>query len=85
MSKAGCADHAGREIEQRMVASLELDTALSLHKVEEIDKKKHRFRPMHMEMINKQNKRRSEMVMDKIQLRPDVPDDYFKPRYLERG
>jgi hypothetical protein len=63
----------------------ELHKEMTIHKVEEIDKVKHRFRPMHLEMNNKQNNRRSEMIMDKIQLRSDIPDDYFTTRYLERS
>ena len=38
----------------------------------------------HIVMVNKQNGRSSEMKISKIQLRADVPDDYFTTRYLER-
>ena len=62
----------------------DLHKEMTVRQVEEIDKEKHRFRPMHLEMLNKQNQRRSEMTMDKIQLRRDIPDTYFTTRYLER-
>ncbi|MBW1810324.1 MAG: outer membrane lipoprotein-sorting protein [Deltaproteobacteria bacterium] len=62
----------------------ELHKELTTLKVEEVDKEKHLFRPMHMEMLNKQNKRRSVMKIEKFKLRPDVPDEYFTTRYLER-
>ena len=62
----------------------ELHKELNTLKVEEVDKVNHRFRPMHMVMLNKQNKRRSEMKIEKHQLRADIPDEYFTTRYLER-
>lgn len=62
----------------------ELHKVLEVPEIKEIDTKKHRYRPMHMIMLNKQNGRRSELKMDKIQLRRDIPDDYFTIRYLER-
>jgi hypothetical protein len=62
----------------------ELHKVLTVHEVKEIDTEKHRYRPMHMEMINKKNNRKSEMKMEKVVLRRDVPDDYFTTRFLER-
>jgi len=62
----------------------ELHKELTVHDVKEIDTIKHRFQPQHMEMLNKQNGRKSVMQVEKIQLRPDVPDEYFTTRYLER-
>ncbi|HUU03376.1 MAG TPA: outer membrane lipoprotein-sorting protein [Myxococcota bacterium] len=62
----------------------DLHKQLDAPEIKEIDTNKHRYRPMHMIMVNKQNKRRSELKMDKVQLRLDVPDDYFTTRYLER-
>ena len=49
-----------------------------------LDAKNKRYRPMHMEMINKQNGRRSVFASEKIAFTPDASDDYFTPRYLER-
>lgn len=62
----------------------ELHRELVVHQVKEVDPQKHRFRMMHMEMFNKQNDRRSEMKVAEIQLRLDIPDEYFTTRYLER-
>ena len=63
---------------------MKLHKVLTVHEVREIDPAKHRFRPIRMTMINEKNGRKSELTMDKIQLRKDVPDDYFTLRYLER-
>jgi hypothetical protein len=43
-----------------------------------------RYQPTNMEMVNKQNKRRSVLKFEKIQVRKDVPEEYFTPGYLER-
>jgi hypothetical protein len=37
-----------------------------------------------MEMVNKQNGRRSVFASTTIAFTPDAKDDYFTPRYLER-
>lgn len=50
-----------------------------------LDPKKNRYRTMKMEMINKQNGRRSLFDSEKVELVPDTKDDYFTPRYLERN
>jgi outer membrane lipoprotein-sorting protein len=57
---------------------------LSASNVEEIDKDKHRFRPKLMVMTNLQNGRISTIRVEKLQLRTEIPDDYFTTRYLER-
>jgi len=62
----------------------ELHKELTVKEVKEIDPDKHRYRPTHMIMENKQDGRKSEVRIDKIQLRTDIPDDYFTERYLER-
>lgn len=62
----------------------ELLKELTVHKVEKVDPKNNRYRPMHMTMENKQNGRSSEMEFSQLRLRPDVPDEYFTARYLER-
>ena len=49
-----------------------------------LDPKKQRYRPMRMEMVNKQNGRRSVFTSEKVTLAPDTKDDYFTTRYLER-
>jgi len=52
--------------------------------IKEIDPKKHRFRPMKMKMVNKQNNRKSLMTVNKLKLRTEIPDKYFTTRFLER-
>jgi hypothetical protein len=49
-----------------------------------LDEKNGRYRPMRMEMTNKQNGRRSVFASEKIAFTPDASDEYFTPRYLER-
>jgi hypothetical protein len=61
-----------------------LHKQLEVLKVREIDKKKHRFRALHLVMKNLQNGRRSVMKVHKIRFRPNVPDHYFTIPYLER-
>lgn len=66
----------------------DLDT--SLHKemnvlsVKELDPKNQKYRPTHMVMVNKQNGRQSELIVEKIQYNPKVKDNFFTTRYLER-
>lgn len=63
----------------------ELHKEMEVLKVQEIDPVKHRYRPMHMKITNKQNQRWSEFKLEKIQLRREIPDEYFSIRYLERS
>jgi len=57
---------------------------LSASNIEEIDKDKHRFRPKLLVMTNQQNGRVSTIKVEKLQLRKEIPDEYFTTRYLER-
>jgi outer membrane lipoprotein-sorting protein len=57
---------------------------LSVEAVKEVDTENHKYRPVHMIMINKQNGRKSILVVDEIQFNPNVKDEYFTTRYLER-
>jgi hypothetical protein len=50
-----------------------------------LDPKKKRYRAMHMEMINKQNGRRSVFESKKVTFSPNTKDDYFTTAYLERS
>lgn len=79
----GKQDHVMRQV-QYFDLDGELHRVMTGTKVEEIDPANKLWRPMHMTIENKQNGRRSELVIDKLQLRADVPDDYFTTRYLER-
>jgi len=50
-----------------------------------LDPKQKRYRAMRMEMINKQNGRRSVFESQKVTFAPNTKDDYFTPTYLERS
>jgi outer membrane lipoprotein-sorting protein len=50
-----------------------------------LDPKNKRYRAMHMEMINKQNGRRSVFETKKVAFSPNTKDDYFTTAYLERS
>jgi outer membrane lipoprotein-sorting protein len=62
----------------------ELHKELTVENVREIDPLNHKFRPMRMVMVNKQNDRKSVLNVDEIQFNPDVKDEFFTTRYLER-
>ena len=62
----------------------EFHKELTVTEVKELDPKNHKFRPLHMVMVNKQNGRKSILQIDKIQFNPNVKDEYFTTRYLER-
>jgi hypothetical protein len=49
-----------------------------------LDAKNKRYRAMHMEMINKQNGRKSVFESQKIAFAPNTKDEYFTTAYLER-
>jgi Outer membrane lipoprotein-sorting protein len=49
-----------------------------------LDPKNKRYRAMHMEMINKQNGRKSVFESTKIAFSPNTKDEYFTTAYLER-
>jgi outer membrane lipoprotein-sorting protein len=50
-----------------------------------LDAKNKRYRPLHMEMINKQNGRRSVFESKKVTFAPNTKDEYFTTTYLERS
>jgi hypothetical protein len=50
-----------------------------------LDAKNKRYRPMHMEMINKQNGRRSVFDSSKVTFAANTKDEYFTTAYLERS
>jgi outer membrane lipoprotein-sorting protein len=62
----------------------EFHKELTVKEVRELDTKNHRYRPMQMIMINRKNGRKSIMKVDEIKFNPDVKDEYFTTRYLER-
>ena len=50
-----------------------------------LDPKNKRYRPLHMEMINKQNGRRSVFDSSKVTFAPNTKDEYFTTGYLEHS
>jgi hypothetical protein len=50
-----------------------------------LDPKNKRYRSMHMEMLNKQNGRRSVFESEKVTFAPSTKDEYFTTAYLERN
>jgi len=50
-----------------------------------LDAKNKRYRAMRMEMVNKQNGRRSVFESKKVTFAPNTKDDYFTTTYLERS
>ena len=62
----------------------EIHKELTVYEIKELDNKKHTYRLMHIEMDNKQNGRKSIMKVDKIQFVPQLKEEYFTTRYLER-
>ena len=50
-----------------------------------LDPKNKRYRAMHMEMVNKQNGRKSVFETKKVTFSPSTKDDYFTTAYLERS
>jgi outer membrane lipoprotein-sorting protein len=50
-----------------------------------LDPKNKRYRAMHMEMVNKQNGRRSVFETKKLAFSPGTKDDHFTTAYLERS
>jgi len=79
----GQKDHVMRQVHYFDLDG-ELHRVMSAKDVKEIDPANKLWRPMHMTIENKQNGRRSELVIEKLQLRADIPDEYFTTRYLER-
>ena len=57
---------------------------LNTSDVKLIDPEHKRYRAMKMEMVNKQNGRKSIFESEKVNLVADTKDEYFTTRYLER-
>ena len=53
-------------------------------KIKLLDPKKKRYRPLHMEMVNKQNGRRSVFETQKVAFAPNTDDANFTTRRLEQ-
>jgi hypothetical protein len=57
---------------------------LTANDIKLLDPANKRYRAMKMEMVNKQNGRKSVFESEKIALSKDTSDDFFTERYLER-
>lgn len=57
---------------------------LKADNIQLLDPAKKRYRAMKMEMVNKQNGRRSVFQSEKVSVTGDTKDDLFTTRYLER-
>ena len=53
--------------------------------IKSLDGMNKKYQAQEITMLNKQNGRKSVMSFDKIQLNPDVKDNYFTIRYLEKS
>lgn len=62
----------------------ELLKELIVHEIKELDPENHKFRAMKIEMINRQNGRRSILINEQLEFNPNIDDKYFTTRYLER-
>ena len=80
ISKASAAIHKGMfyDLDGKLLKEL------TASKIELLDKAKKRYRPLRMEMVNKQNGRRSIFDTEKIAFAPDTSDDNFTTRRLEQ-
>ncbi len=61
-----------------------LHKEMNVYEIREIDPQNHKYRLMHLEMENLQNGRKSILKVDQIRFSPDIKDDFFTTRYLER-
>ena len=57
---------------------------LTSSNIQLLDPKNKRYRAMHMEMLNKQNGRKSVFDSPKVTFAPDTKDEFFTTSYLER-
>ncbi|MBE9509419.1 MAG: outer membrane lipoprotein-sorting protein [Bacteroidetes bacterium] len=60
------------------------EKVMEVESIIEVDKTSHKYRFGKIVMINIQNGRKSISQIEKIQFNPNIPDDYFTTRYLER-
>lgn len=50
-----------------------------------VDEEKNKYRIFRMLITNMQNNRKSEMIIDQLQMNSNIKDEYFTSRYLERN
>ena len=61
-----------------------LEKELTVFDIKEVDPDNHKYMTMHMEMVNKLNNRKSVIKIEKVVFNPNISDEYFSTRYLER-
>ena len=57
---------------------------LDIFAVKLLDEKHGKYQAVDLTMTNVRNKRKSQFKIDKIVFNPDVNDEYFTTRYLEK-
>lgn len=62
----------------------EKEKEMTVKSVIEVDTKNHRYKLKEIEMINLLNKRRSVSTIDQIKFNPNIADDFFTTRFLEK-
>jgi hypothetical protein len=62
----------------------QLERELTTSRIVLVDPKKRRHRALSLQMVNRNNGRRSTLVVHRIELSRDVPERTFSIRYLER-
>lgn len=62
----------------------ELLKVLTVYKVELLDEKNGKYQTTDVEAENVQNGRSSRFTIEKVELNPDVKDEYFTTQYLEK-
>ncbi len=62
----------------------ELHKEMNINKVKKVDEKNNKYRPVDLVMVNKQNGRKSTLLVEKIVVSENVKDEYFTIGYLEK-
>ncbi len=62
----------------------ELHKELTINKVKKVDEKNNKYRPVDLIMVNKQNGRKSTLLIEKIVVSETVKDEFFTIGYLEK-
>lgn len=62
----------------------EKEKVMTVKAIIEVDTKKHKYKIKEMEMVNLLNNRKSILVIDQIKNNPDIADEYFTIRFLEK-
>ncbi len=62
----------------------ELHKEMTIKKVKKVDEKNNKYRPTDLIMVNKQNGRKSTLLIEKIVVSENVKDEYFTIGYLEK-